>query len=237
MKERDYPKIFLLDIFMPNRCPFCEKVIPWNKLHCDKCIALVEWYNQGDGCPRCAKKECICGEDFYIDKVYATCYYSGIIKPGTLNLKLNKGINLAEIYAVKLNRAMLEDGYDFSADIITAVPMNKIKKRVNGYNHATEIGRALSDQTNIPYDDKLLVRISDERIQHSLKGDERKLAVIGLYELYKAADVKGKRIILCDDVYTTGSTVNECARILKQNGAEAVIAAVGATTERENRKE
>lgn len=235
MKESDYPKQFLLDIFMPNRCPFCGRVIAWNRLSCEKCISEVEWYNTGDGCKRCAKKLCICDDDYCVDKVFTTCYYKGIVKNGTLNLKVNKGINLAEIYAIKLNSAMLENGYDFSAEIITAVPMNKHKKRINGYNHAEEIGRALSDRLNIPYSDKLLVRVSNDRAQHSLKSEDRRAAVIGLYELYKNADVAGKRIILCDDVYTTGSTVNECARILKEGGAESVIAAVGATTELEQK--
>lgn len=237
MKSSDSIRRYLLDIFFPNRCPFCGEVIPWNVLSCEKCLSQVEWFSHDGSCPICAKKMCICGDDFHADRVLCVCIYEGIVKQGIINLKRNNGINLADIFAEKLTDEINSCGYDYADSVVTSVPMNRRKKRKTGYNHSEEIGKALAKKLKLQYNDNILLQSSDTVMQHSLNLNERRETVRGRYHIHPKADVKGRHIILCDDVYTTGSTINECARVLKENGAEYVLAACGASTELDNNKQ
>ena len=222
---------FILDIFFPNRCPFCDCFIKWNKLACDRCIDEIS-YIDDKVCGHCGKVPCICDIELFYEKCYAACYYEGIVKNGIINLKIKNAINTAEIFADILSVKILSDGIKY--DFILPVPMSKKKKSIRGYNQAEEIAKCIFSRTKIPVSNDFLYKNDSEIEQHTLSAEERAKNVKNEFGIKKNTNLKGKTIILCDDVITTGSTLNECARLVKNLGAKAVILAVGATTKLKN---
>ncbi len=112
-------------------------------------------------------------------------------------------------------------------DCVTAVPLNAVRQKERGYNQCELIAKRLSQITRIPLTTHLLTRVRNTQTQTKLSREERKQNVKDAFKVQ--GEVEGKRILLIDDVITTGSTLNECAKELKQNGAAWVTAAALAT--------
>lgn len=110
-----------------------------------------------------------------------------------------------------------------SYDIISAVPIHKKRKHDRGYNQSELIAKELAK--NIPntiYKNILKKTINNQR-QSELKKEERLENVKNVYQIQNRQIIENKRIVLFDDIYTTGSTVNECSRVLKENGAKEIL--------------
>jgi len=223
-KSAKITKKFLLDLIFPNRCPFCDKVIVYDRLCCGECHSLIEWAD-GNICGRCGVDGCVCGAELWYDRCYVSAYFRGTVKKGVLNLKRNGGINFALISAERLYSEMKSAGERF--DCIVPVPMDRKKRRKNGYNHALEICAALGALFgDAAVTDGVILKSGGAPAQHTLGMKERLENVRGLYYAAPKANLTGKRVLLCDDVITTGATVNECARVLCGIGAASVVAAV-----------
>ena len=104
-------------------------------------------------------------------------------------------------------------------DFIVPVPLHPLKQREREFNQAEILARHLSEAASIPLNTKLLRRIAPTATQTRLKRDQRAANMNGAFALGKAASPKGKRIVLIDDVFTTGATTNACAKVLRQAGA------------------
>ncbi len=111
---------------------------------------------------------------------------------------------------------------DHSMDLIVPVPLHIRRLREREFNQALLLARELSKRTGIPYHERTLRKIKDTPFQTALKGRERRKNVKGAFHVEKREEIKGKTILLVDDVYTTGATVNECARTLLKGGAARV---------------
>ena len=120
-------------------------------------------------------------------------------------------------------------------DIVVPVPMGKKKQKRRGHNQAELFARCIGRYLEIPVKNDILYKYDTRDEQHSHSARERSERVKGLFYT-KNTDLSGMRVIICDDVMTTGSTVNECARLLKAIGAESVIAAVCAVTRLDSQK-
>jgi ComF family protein len=107
------------------------------------------------------------------------------------------------------------------------VPLNPVRLKERGYNQSALIAQQLSNITRIPFSVHLLKRLRNTPSQTKLSREQRKENVKGAFAVQ--GNVEGKRVLLIDDVITTGSTLNECAKVLKQNGAAWVTAAAIAT--------
>ncbi len=163
-------------------------------------------------------------------RCYAAFYYEGTAKSAVIYLKNTKNNIFPDIAAEKLYDDIAEDSYKFKADFIVPVPVTKRRFNKIGYNHAGLIAEALSDNLGVPVKNDALVKRSSFAAQHTLSSEMRKINAGRLYVPGNPEDIAGKIIILCDDVMTTGATMNECAEILTEMGAAAVIAAVAAAT-------
>ena len=108
-------------------------------------------------------------------------------------------------------------------DLIIPVPLHWIKEYSRGFNQAELIGRKISDKFNIPLSKTSLKRIRATPSQIGLSLKERTNNVKGAFSARSSQELSGKRILLVDDVMTTGATVNECSRILLQAGAREVF--------------
>jgi len=110
-----------------------------------------------------------------------------------------------------------------SYDIICAVPIHKKRKAERGYNQSELIAKEISKKLqNIEYKD-ILIKTKNNKRQSDLKREDRIDNVRNVYEIRNKQIIKDKKIIIFDDVYTTGNTVNECSRVLKENGANKIL--------------
>jgi ComF family protein len=107
-------------------------------------------------------------------------------------------------------------------DLLIPVPLHPQRLRERGFNQALLLVKEVSRQTGIPYRKRLLRKVRPTTPQVNLSGVEREKAVRGSFHMIRKEEVKGKSILLVDDVYTTGATVNECARVLLTAGAERI---------------
>lgn len=110
------------------------------------------------------------------------------------------------------------------ADVIVPVPLHAEKQRLRGFNQAERIAFHLSRQTGIPLADGVLLRVRNTRPQRALSAEERKNNMEGAFALSekRAAAVKDKRVLLIDDIFTTGATAAACAEALRKGGAARV---------------
>jgi ComF family protein len=102
------------------------------------------------------------------------------------------------------------------------VPLHIRRLRERGYNQALLLVRELSKRMGIPYEERTLAKINDTPVQIALKKRERRKNLKGAFQIKGKETIKGKSIVLVDDVYTTGATVNECSRTLLAAGAKQV---------------
>ncbi len=110
-----------------------------------------------------------------------------------------------------------------SVDIVIPVPLHRRRYAERGFNQAEEIAKVLSRELNIEMQN-VLIRKNATKQQAKLHKKEREQNVSGAFELQQGIDVQNKHILLVDDVFTTGSTLSECARVIKEHGATEVRA-------------
>ena len=219
---------FILDLLFPNRCPVCENIIAFDSFICNNCIAELEKcsINENDVCRGCGKMECICNDKLNYIRTVVCYYYENAAKRGVLSLKdgsKNFGYFLGNILTEKIK----EDSILINADYIVPVPMSRKRLKERRYNQAYVIAREISKKTRIPILSNALFK-NDSKVQHNLNSEERKMNVSAFFK--GNINLDGNKIIICDDVLTTGSTLNKCAELLINMGAAEVYAAVGTTT-------
>jgi len=121
-----------------------------------------------------------------------------------------------------------------SFDLIVPVPINPSKLLSRGFNQAEKLAVSLSPLLFIPVAQNVLMRYDDAQIQHTLSQAERLENAEAAYDTADAEVVKGKTILLVDDVFTTGATINACGKKLIAAGAAEVYAAAATVTRRRN---
>lgn len=220
---------FWIDFLYPNRCACCDELIAWDAFCCAECEQKLPY--AGVYCKQCGKHDCICErEDF--NKQYDACVtalaYEDIAKDGILRCKLEGLTNLPQM----LVPALCEVVRKISApEIVCYVPMTHAQQSQRGFNQARDIARISAKQLDLPLLDGVLRKTDSTLQQHALSRQARLAAVRGAYTAGKHIDaVRGKCVLLCDDIITTGSTLNECARLLRQGGASKVLCLTLATT-------
>lgn len=219
---------FILDLFFPNRCPICEKIITYDSLVCSSCLCELEKAQVHDNeiCIRCGKKECICSGKLNYSRIAVCFYYENAAKSGIISLKRKSksfGYLLGNNLADKINN----DDILKNADYIVPVPMEKKRLKERRYNQSYVIAKEISKKTGIAVLNNGLFKKTSKN-QHKLSKKERQENVSAFYK--GSMDLSNKKIIVCDDVLTTGSTLNKCAELLINMGAAEVYGAVGTTT-------
>lgn len=217
-------KRFLLDIFYPNRCPLCKKIIKYDELICKRCIKDIK--PTDNFCIKCGFLHCECDNNKYYDRAFSLGVYEGKLRDALLRLKKEKNNELIDFFAGQIKKKL--KGFKF--DCIVFVPMTKDRKRKSGFNQACELAKGLSKELGVPICKNALIKVKDYS-HHELSGMKRADAVKDAFSKGEAADIKGKSILLADDIMTTGSTVNECSRVLKEMGASFIAVASVAKTD------
>ena len=184
-------------------CKRCE--LSYNTKFCQRCGRAMK--NMATYCDRCQNE----AVDFDIAR--APFVYTGDVKKLVYRLKYGGAKYLAEVLAQFMADTYFEA--QFSADVVTCVPLHPKRQKRRGYNQAKEIAVAFSEITEVPYVDTL-ARIKATTNLARLNKKERAKEIEGAYALLENANVKGKNIVLIDDVFTSGATTGECCKALKK---------------------
>ena len=224
----------LLNFLLPNRCPGCDAILHAGELLCSECEEKI-LLPHDDYCHVCGKLLCKCQHHPPVYDMAVVCArYTGEPDDPAVRavwaLKNSMNTNFAA-FTASILAERLRHSLDYGQyDCVTAVPMHRTKQRRRGYNQAGLIGRALAEELRIPYRNDLLCKTRSNIAQHNLTAAERAKNV----STFGVNDVRldGMRILLCDDVLTTGATLNRCAALLHSSGAAFVTVAVAATTSR-----
>ncbi len=159
----------------------------------------------------------------YFDDLFIAYEYNAQIQFMLHQLKYNGFYSMGSLLADGFEKAIEKN----SADLITCVPLHKAKKRERGYNQSAGIASTLGKKFSIPFKEDVLVRTKYTSSQTKLSREERQLNVKDVFKVNE--DVEGMKIILVDDVITTGATVNACALQLKQHKCKRVAVFAAAT--------
>ena len=225
----------MLDLFFPKFCLGCQKE---GTYLCDDCRTLLDIseYNyclcntkpqrlppdQKSGkCQRCQDKK--------LSGLFSALPY----KEKTLTRKLIYQFkyqpylkDLAKTLASILIEHFVISGKNtdeiWENSVLIPVPLHKKKLKIRGYNQSEELAKELSKILQIPVLSDILVKIKSTKPQMELKKEEREKNLEGVFAVSDTAKFAGKKIFLVDDVYTTGSTMEECAKTLKQAGAKNI---------------
>lgn len=162
----------------------------------------------------------------YVDEIYIGCEYSSFLRDKMVKFKFKDETYLYSFFGELLIEKLLKNNLHKNYETITSVPMHKNSLNKRGYNQSELIAKYISENTLIDYR-PLLKKDRETREQVELSSFERVENLRGVFSCREAVD--GKSIIIVDDVITTGSTIEELAKVLKAAGAKKVAALVVAT--------
>ena len=203
--------VFLLDLIFPRFCCSCGSV---GNLLCKKCLANLDFFAQ----PVYLKIE-----PLYLDELWAATEYAPIISSVIRTMKYSSVIAVCEFCAQLIYRCV-----DIpKTDVISFVPIHPSRLKERGFNQSAQMAKALAALTKIPFA-PLLQRTQNTPNQASIS--DRAVRLQNLQTSFALKKHKPlslpKSVLLIDDVATTGTTLNECAKILKENGVLRVIGVV-----------
>ena len=223
-------KDFALDKLFPRKCPLCGSLLKPNERICGKCSDNVV-YIQPPVCRRCGRQifDCTCrGESFSFSRCVSPFVYTKAVRNGIHRLKFRSVPESADYFGLFMTSAIRREYSDIRFDLVLSVPMHSADIHRRGYNQAELLAKSVSKRINVPTGSHILVKRVQNNTQHTLSRAERRSNVKGVFEVTRPHLVAGKRILLCDDIITTGSTLDACAAELLKAGASEVCCVTAA---------
>ena len=217
-------------IFYPFQCPFCQEILPGGQRRiCASCQKKIKRIIE----PRCKK----CGRPIRLEE-QEFCYdcrrkkhsyeegiavyvYEGRVRRAVHQMKFQNRRVYAEIFGAVMAEEVRKKIELWDIKAVVPVPMYKKKQRERGYNQAELLARKVSDVLHIEMKSDLVVRVRDTKPQKELEKKDRENNLKKAFSV-KQNEVKLKNILLVDDIYTTGSTIDALADTLKKHGVEKI---------------
>lgn len=216
-------KKFFLDLFFPKFCVGCRKEGVWL---CAGCAAKVVSVKSPvcPGCGRLSQQGRYCGQcqkGHTLRGVICAAYFEeGPLKEIIHHFKYNSVISFVSFLGDLLAPALAADLPEGDLTV-TFVPLHAKRFAQRGYNQSELLARHIAEKLNLPVAD-LLIKKKKTKMQVELQGDQRRRNLRDVFVSKNKKILKGKTIILVDDVTTTGATLDECAKVLKAAGAKEV---------------
>jgi len=201
----------------PPRCSFCGDMLTVRESPpCKPCRETLPRIPQGH-------RASLPG----IGRLIAPLYYEGAAREALTGLKFRRRFSGAEPLAALMAEAVLADDGQF--DLVTWAPLSAKKLRERGFDQALLLTGKMCKRLGCPKPVRVLKKTKQRAVQSSLQDDEaRRANALGSYRVTREDLVRGKRILLADDICTSGATLSECAALLLAAGAASVDAVVGA---------
>lgn len=232
-KGAEYILNSIMGFVYPPQCVVCDKLHEGNKFFlCDKCERAVDFYNDpycfkcknvivsGDGkCSRCRGGGCI-------SKIWACSAYDDFIRPLIHSFKYAGVLPAGKYLSEKLADLMADRLLERDFDMIVPIPLHPLRERRRGFNQSIFISEWLSEKLEMPVDADALIRIRRTKDQTGLNRQKRKENMRGAFRANREMIFRDKRVILVDDVTTSGATASEAAEVLKNAGVSEVQLAV-----------
>ena len=217
----------ILDIFYPRCCPVCQKILkdqrrmicpecekklrPIGHPRCYKCGKPIE---EGEYCKDCQKHTHI------FDQGRGIFVYDGIMRRSVTRYKYYGCREYGDFYAKAMYRYAWKNLNQWKPDLIVPVPIHKSKERLRGFNQAAYLAERLGFYTGIPVDTDLVQKVVKTKSQKKLNAMQRRKNLEKAFLVTK--NIRGKDILVIDDVYTTGSTIDAMAGCLRKRGAKNI---------------
>ena len=224
---------YLLDFIYPDRCVVCGRILPFGQKSgflCADCRRDMPWIT-GRKCGKCGRP--LSGEQE--DRVCTACrerdfrFKSGMavfpyeVMHDSIHVFKYRGIFGKRRGLARLMHEYLKNNGGFEdVDFLVPVPMYGRKEKDRGFNQAAELARGLGALWGKPCLENALVRIKDTPPQSKLSPEERRGNILGAFAVRDKSAVFGKKLLIIDDVFTTGSTIDECSKALMDAGAAEV---------------
>ncbi len=208
-----------------RRVPICEECLssfeapPEKK--CEICGQTIGWLAaEGEPllCRACKQKA------YAFERARSYSIYEGSLVKAILLLKWERIEPLAALFAERLAEVARREGEFLTAEVVVPVPLHRDRERQRGYNQAGLISRPLARKLGLPHKAVLLMRTRPRPNKQVLTFEERWESVRGAFATRPGSQVDNKRVLLVDDVMTTGATLDACARALLNSGAKSVVA-------------
>jgi ComF family protein len=173
----------------------------------------------------------LCSAGTYaFERARSVAIYDDVAQRAIVLLKHHEVTRLGEWFAGRLAEMIKRHPEEFDMDVVVPVPLHRARHRARGYNQAELIAKPLARRLNLPCEPDLLVRTKPRPRKLVLSRKERWKSVRGAYEAATPAKVNERRVLVVDDAFTTGATIDACARALKKVGAAGVIGITFART-------
>lgn len=233
--------IYLLDSFIksvssivyPHHCAYCGRPLE-DGYFCEECYKKLPFI-EGNTCSVCgcpvSEGMDVCYEckssSFYFYKNVSIFMYTSKFSDVVHKFKYHNGRYLAKPFGAFMAERLKKD--NISTDFIIPVPLHPRKEEERGYNQSGLLAKYIGRILDISVLNNVLVRDVYTQSQTKLKKESRRENMCGAFSVKNKEVIYGKTILLIDDIFTTGSTMNECSRVLLNNGAGGVYSATLAT--------
>lgn len=217
-------------LLYPRRCPVCQEAVEkQGKRICDICRTKLPYVRQ-PYCRKCGKQLLLeeqeyCGDcmrkKHRFERGRAPFVYDRTMKASIAACKYGGRREYAAFYAEEILGRCAKDMLEWQGEVFVPIPLHSSRRRKRGFNQAELLARELSGRCGIPTDAELLVRVKKTRAQKELNDQERLTNLKDAFSVRKGS-VPYQNIILVDDIYTTGSTMDAAAQVLKEKGARKV---------------
>ena len=216
------PITYINHFLFPPKCILCGKVLKADETDlCQECRATAPEYPQGK-----LKLQ-------FIDSAAVVWYYKGTVRQSLHRFKFRNARHLAEPFGRLLAMKILSSGLE-GVDLVTWVPISPLRKLSRGYDQDELLAKAVARELGLPCM-PMLKKVQHNPPQSGIEGyAKRRANVLGVYEPLNCDRLPGARILLVDDILTTGATASECARVLLTWGAEEIHCAVVASAHHNN---
>lgn len=219
----------VLDLIYPPFCLVCKQA--GEVYLCAKCIEKMDFiqrpYCHKCGIP-CEPEEFTCREchahEFAFDSARSAGTFDGLMREAIHAFKYHYHLVLADPLAELMVRCFPNTQLGGDVDLLIPIPIHRSRETERGFNQSVELARRLGRALSLPVDTRALAKPRKTRHQVELSEQERAANLEGAFAVVDPRSVAGKRVLLIDDVFTTGATVNEGAKVLRAAGAASVNA-------------
>ena len=226
MIEKIYNR--LLDLIYPPKCGFCGEITGTSSFICEECKNNYN-YKYISRCKYCGKTAVM--SNMCIECSKKKVYYEELFFCNEYTNEIRDKIHAYKFFNKKFyynffSELIYDKIIGIDADIIVPVPLSKERLKERGYNQSALIAKNLSAKLKIDYNGEIMIKTINSEKQSMQSFRERQESVKNVFKIADNINIEGKRIMLVDDVFATGATVNECSRVLIEAGAKSVVIAV-----------